>query len=236
MEAWLEWARGPVFRACFAILLLGLLRAVVLDIASVVTLVYRSKKNGREIPWRPILTATWEWMLPYNKGLESRPLFSVTSILFHFAAILTPIFLGAHVLLWQRGLGVGWPSINNGLADFLTWLAIAAGLALFIQRLAHAPSRSISRAQDYILPVLLLVPFISGYLAMHPHSNPFDYDGTMFVHVMSANLIFLVAPFSKLSHMVLFPSTQAISALGWNLSPGSGQRVAIMLGKEDEPI
>jgi nitrate reductase gamma subunit len=97
-------------------------------------------------------------------------------------------------------------------------------------------SRAISRAQDYFLPALILVPFVTGYLGMHPNINPFGYNGTMLVHVMSANLIFLLIPFTKMSHVVLFPGTQLISEMGWHLKPGGGQQVAIALGKENEPI
>ena len=43
-------------------------------------------------------------------------------------------------------------------------------------------------------------------------------------------------PFTKMSHVALFPATQLISDLGWHLKPGAGQQVAIALGKENEPI
>jgi hypothetical protein len=71
---------------------------------------------------------------------------------------------------------------------------------------------------------------------MHPAINPFGYDGTMFVHVMSGNLLFVVMPFTKVSHVALFPATQLVSEIGWHLQPGAGREVALALGKEDEPI
>ena len=236
MEQWLEWARGPVFRACFVIMLLGLARAVVLNTVSILSLIYESRKKGREVPWSPVLKATLQWMFPVKKGFEARAVFSITSMLFHLCIIVTPIFLGAHILLWKRGLGISWPAISNLAADYLTLLAIVTGVALIAQRVGASASRAISRAQDYFLPVLLVVPFVTGYLAMHPHLNPFGYNGTMFVHVMSANLIFLLIPFTKMSHVALFPGTQLVSEMGWHLKAGAGQQVAIALGKENESI
>ena len=236
MEQWLEWARGPVFRACFVIMLLGLARVVVLNTVSIASLVYASKKNGRTVPWGPVLTATLQWIFPVKKGLEARAVFSATSMLFHVCIIVTPIFLGAHILLWERGLGFSWPAISNLAADYLALLAILTGVALLAQRVGAPASRAISRAQDYFLPLLIIVPFFTGYLAMHPSLNPFGYNGTMFVHVMSANLIFLLIPFTKMSHVVLFPGTQLISEMGWHLKPGAGEQVAIALGKENESI
>ena len=236
MDQWLEWARGPVFRACFVIMLLGLARAVVLNTVGIASLIYQSRKNGREVAWGPVSKATLQWMLPLKKGFESRAVFSVTSMLFHLCMIITPIFLGAHILLWERGLGISWPALGNLAADYLTLLAILTGAALLAQRVGASASRAISRPQDYFLPALIIVPFVTGYLGMHPHLNPFGYNGTMFVHVMSANLIFLLIPFTKMSHVALFPGTQLISEMGWHLKPGAGQQVAIALGKENEPI
>ena len=208
MEQWLEWARGPVFRACFAIMLLGILRVIVLNTISVVSLLSRSRRNGRAMAWKPVITTTLQWMFPVKKGFELRSFFAFTSMLFHVCILVTPIFLGAHILLWERGLGISWPAISNSLADYLTLIGIATGIALFVDRLSARASRALSRPQDLLLPVLIIVPLASGYLAMHPNINPFGYNGTMFVHVMSGNLIFLLIPFSKMSHMALFPATQ----------------------------
>jgi nitrate reductase gamma subunit len=236
MEQWLEWARGPVFRACFAIMLLGLLRVVALNTVSVVSLIRKSRRNSRTVSWKPVLGATLKWIFPFKKALEVRAVFSITSMLFHVCIIVTPIFLGAHIMLWDRGLGISWPEIGNSVADYLTLIGIATGIALFVDRLGVRASRALSRPQDFLLPVLLVVPLVTGYLAMHPGTNPFGYNGTMFVHVMSGNLIFLLIPFSKMSHMALFPGTQLVSDLGWHLQPGAGQQVALALGKENEPI
>jgi nitrate reductase gamma subunit len=236
MEEWLEWARGPMFRACFAIMLLGLARVIVLNTLSVVSLMRMSRRHNRSMSWRLVLVTSLKWMFPIKKGFEERAVFSFTSMLFHIAIIITPIFLSAHILLWERGLGIGWPAISNSVADYLTLIAIVTGTALFVQRVGAQASRAISRVQDYLFPILILVPFISGYLGMHPDINPFGYQSTMLVHVLSGNLIFLLIPFTKMSHVALFPGTQLISELGWHLRPGAGEQVAMILGKENEPI
>jgi nitrate reductase gamma subunit len=236
MEQWLEWARGPVFRACLAIMLLGLLRVVLINTVTVARLLHRSRKNSREVAWKRVLTEALPWFFPFKKALETSVAFSLTSILFHVAIIITPIFLSAHILLWKRGLGISWPAISYSAADYLTLIAIITGIALLAQRVGARDSRALSRVQDYLLPVLIVIPFITGYLAMHPGLNPFGYNGTMFVHVMSGNLILLLIPFTKMSHVALFPGTQLVSELGWHLQPGAGEQVALILGKENQPI
>jgi hypothetical protein len=202
MEQWLEWARGPVFRACFAIMLLGLARAVVLNTASAVSLIYDSRKKGRAVSWGPVVTATLQWMFPVKKGFQARAVFSFTSMLFHVSIILTPIFLGAHILLWERGLGIRWPALGSVAADYLTLLAIFTELRS--SRKGRRQRQSGHQPPAGLLPpLLIIVPFASGYLAMHRTSTR-SANGTMFVHVMAGNLIFLLIPFTKMSHVALF--------------------------------
>jgi len=236
MEQWLEWARGPFFRASFAIMILGLLRVLAFNAFSMARLIIKSRKNKREIPWSTVVSETLKWMFPVQRGFNQRPVFSFTSILFHAGIIITPIFLGAHIVLWDRGLGISWPSISQAAADYLTILAVVTGMALFIFRVSSRSSRAISRFQDYFLPLLIIVPFITGYLAMHPSINPVSWHAAMFIHVMSGNLILVLLPFTKMSHVALFPTTQLVSELGWYLEPDSGENVMKELGKEGESI
>jgi len=230
---WLEWARGPAFRLCFALMMLGVLRLAVLNAANIASMVARTR--NKDIPWGTVVRETAAWLLPYRKARREAA-FTVASILFHVSVIVVPVFLAAHIRLWQRGIGLAWPGVSNTAADYLTLLAIATAAALFLKRVSAQATRTLSRAQDYLLPLMIMVPFVSGYLAMHPSVNPFGYEGTMFVHVISGDLLLALFPFSKLSHAVLFPTTQLVSELAWHLAPDAGQRVAVTLRKEDEPI
>lgn len=234
MEYWLEWARGPAFRFAFAVMLLGLLRLMILNIVGIVALSRRAQ--DKTVPAKRIFQDTLKWLFPFGKVTKAQVLFTVTSFVFHLSILIVPIFLGAHILLWQKGLGLAWPGIPQGWADVLTVVAIATALILLVRRVSAQASRSLSRVQDYLLPLIIIVPFVSGFLAMHPAGNPFSSDTTMFVHVMSGNLLFILIPFTKLSHVVLFSTTQLVSEMGWHLAPNSGTRVAIALGKEGEPV
>jgi len=230
---WLEWARGPGFRFSIAVTILGLLRLAGINTVNIANVVSRAR--DRDIPWRTVVRDTARWLLPYSR-VRPQFVFKVTSVLFHVSVIVTPIFLAAHISLWRRGTGVGWVSIPQAAADYLTLLAIASAAVLIYKRLSARATRALSRPQDYIIPFLILIPFCSGYLAMHPSINPFSYDATMFIHVMSGNVIFVLLPFSKLSHAVLFPTTQLVSEMAWHLVPNSGENVVLALGKENEPI
>jgi nitrate reductase gamma subunit len=69
-------------------------------------------------------------------------------------------------------------------------------------------------------------------MMLHPEFNPFSWNFIMLTHLLSAELLFLLIPFTKLAHVVLF-FFDRISAIHWQLRPGAGNRVAeILYGKE----
>jgi nitrate reductase gamma subunit len=215
-------------------MLLGLIRLVVLNIIGIVTLTRRAQ--DKNIPIKVVIRDTLRWLFPFGKVPKRQFAFTLTSFVFHISIIIVPLFLGAHILLWEKGLGVRWPALGQSWADGLTLVAIATSIILFARRAGARVSRALSRMQDFVLPIVIAVPFVSGYLAMHPAVNPFSYNATMFVHMMSGNLVFILIPFTKLSHVALFPTTQLVSEMGWHFVPDSGSRVAMALGKEGEPI
>jgi len=233
METLLEFARGPCFMFSFTFMLLGLIRLLVLTCWEIIRDMRRA--GDKTLPYSQLFLATLRWMFPVEK-MKNQFFFSLTSVLFHIAILVVPIFLGGHIALWTRSLGLSWPAIPNNLADVLTVVAIVAGVALVIQRATARATRSLSRFQDYILPLIIAVPFATGFLLMHPVINPFSFEAMFFIHVMSANMIFVLIPITKLSHIALIPSVQLVSEVGWHWPSDSGSRVGISLGKENEPV
>ena len=157
-------------------------------------------------------------------------------MVFHATALPVPLFLAGHVVLWERGLGVTWPALPAVWADGLTLAAITAGLLLLVLRWAAPVTRSISRPGDYLIPMAVLLPFLSGYLVSHPTLDPLPYQTTFLIHILSGNLLLILLPLSKLSHVALFPQARLVSELGWHWPPGAGERVARTLGKEKTPV
>lgn len=233
MEAWLEWARGPLFIFAFSFMILGLLRHLILTFWEIRKVLKRA--GDKTIPYKAVFKATLKWLLPMGK-MKNRLLYSLTTVVFHISIIVVPIFLAGHVALWSRGVGVSWPAIPNTAADVLTIIAIIGALALPLLRVAARDTRTLSRFQDYAIPLLIALPFASGFMMMHPAYNPFSYQSMLFIHVMSANVIFISVPLTKLSHMVLMPTTQLVSEVAWHWPPDGGSQLGKTLGKENEPI
>jgi len=233
MIEWLEWARGPAFVFSFTLMILGLARNFLLTIWGVISTLL--KAGDKKVPWKNIFATSIEWIIPIKK-LKERIWYSLASILFHVGLILVPIFLIEHVALWRRGLGISWPTLGQSLADGLTLLTIAMIIALLIGRLSNRTARALTRGQDIVLLILISLPFISGFLASHPLINPFGYHATMLVHVLSANLIMCLVPFTKLCHSVIIPLTQIVAEVGWHFPPKAGKHVRASLGKEIDSV
>ena len=233
METWLELARGPVFLFAITFMVLGLARHLILAVWESIRTYYRA--GDKVIPYKQVAKITGQWLFPIIK-LRERTLYGMTTIALHVSIIITPILLGGHIALIRRGTGLGWPAIPNVLADYLTIVAILAALALIVQRALKSDARGISKFRDYVLLVLICVPFASGFMVMHPSFNPLPFQAMLLIHVMSADLILILIPVTKISHCVLTPVSQIITELAWHWPPDAGSKLGVTLGKENEPV
>ncbi len=229
MEQWIDFAKGPLFAFTFLIMVLGLARLVVIQVYTLVTGKGRRLRNA---PWRRIATEAASWVVPVRHLIPGTKLFSIVSYAFHIGVLVVPLFLADHIALWEGFLGINLPSIGYTLADFLTLFTAGCVVVLLGFRVFSRRLRSMSRRADYILLLVVVTPFASGYLATHPQYNPLPWDVMMLIHLLSAELLFVTIPFTKLAHIVLF-FFDRISGLHWTLRPGAGDKVAeVLYGKE----
>jgi nitrate reductase gamma subunit len=222
-----------MFIFAFSFMVLGLVRHVALTVVQIVRTMRRA--GDKHLNYKMLIIDTMKWLVPVTK-VKEQILFSLTSLVFHVAVILAPVFLAGHIALWRRAVGLSWPALPNSVADLLTIIAVVTAIALVAERAAAHTSRALSRFQDYALPLVVALPFASGFLAMHPALNPFPFQATLLVHVLSGNLLFILIPLTKLSHMALIPGVQFVSEAAWHWPPDAGSRLAVTLGKENEKI
>jgi nitrate reductase gamma subunit len=192
--------------------------------------------GDKVLPGKLIIGNTIGWLVPVLRLLKTRPIYSLISFVFHIGLILVPIFLLGHIQLWRDSIGFGWFTLSDNLADILTIITMIAAVALFLGRITSRNARFISRPQDYIWPLLLAVPFVTGYVCNNAGISALLYRWMMLVHMLSAELIFVMIPFTKIAHCVLVPLSQLVSNLGWKFPPSSGEDVAETLGKKEMPI
>jgi nitrate reductase gamma subunit len=234
MNAVLDFARGPMFRFTFAVMILGLLRILILDVLAAIE-AYR-RAGDKKIPWKLVLRRSLEWFIPVNRVFHNRPVYSLFSVLFHVGLILAPIFLYAHIQLLAGGIGISWTALPEIAVDVLTVSTVVFALLLFVGRVSKRTSSFLSRRQDYFWPLLLSIPFITGFVCANLGVGPTTYRIFMLIHVLSAELIFVLIPFTKIAHCVLMPLSQLICTLGWKFPPETDDKICTTLGKKGAPV
>jgi len=229
---WLAFAKGPLFRLSLMVMILGLGRLLFIALAGMFQ-AYRRAGN-KSLDGFQIARQTAAGVIPSFRLDGIRWIFSAGSFFFHLGLIIVPLFLHGHIQLWEKGIGLSWPALPMVWADRLSILVIATGAGLLVGRISYAPSRSISRLQDFLLPFFILLAFISGVLASHPQWTSFSYNSTLLVHVLSGNILLLLLPFSKLAHFILWPFRHLATELAWRFPPEAGSKILSTLEKEDK--
>lgn len=234
MESLLSFAKGPLFRLCFAIMVLGLARIFFLDVWASIK-AYK-KAGDKKMPWKLILSRTWEWIFPFKRFKNNFNIYSIFSILFHIGLIIVPIFLFAHINLWNESVGISWPALPFSWALWLTISTIVFAAAMFLGRLIIRETRLLSKKQDYLWLLLLLIPFVTGFICANLNISPQSYHFFLLVHVLSGELIFILIPFSKIAHCVLAPLSQIVSALAWKFPPKTDDDICTTLNKKGAKV
>jgi len=110
-------------------------------------------------------------------------------------------------------------SMPDFTADAATVICILSGIFLLLRRLIRPEVRILTEPRDYSLLLMTLLPFITGFLAYHQLGN---YRIMMYLHMLSAEILLILIPFTKLSHMILFFFTRAF--IGFEMGSRRGTR------------
>jgi len=162
------------------------------------------------------LTKKKEWILPPLAGAE-KPFFALTSrqwtlwktdplmmiatSVFHVCLILAPIFLLGHNILLDQSWGVSLGHLPESFTDGLTIAVLICASFFLMRRLFLARVRSITSLYDYVVLLIAVAPFLTGFLAYHQW---FDYHIIMILHILAGELMLITIPFTKLGHMLFF--------------------------------
>jgi nitrate reductase gamma subunit len=132
---------------------------------------------------------------------ETDPLLAVVTSIFHVFIIGVPLFLLGHNILLDQSWGLSLFSLPESLSDFLTVIVLICGAYFLGRRLFLARVRAISSIYDYVILLIAVAPFLTGFLAYHQW---WDYKTVIFFHILSGEIMLFTIPFTKLGHMLFF--------------------------------
>jgi nitrate reductase gamma subunit len=133
--------------------------------------------------------------------MEMEPFMVVLTTVFHLLLILTPILLLAHNLMINMAWGFQPPSLSEGTSDVLTVLIMGFCIFFFLRRIFSDRVRAISTPYDFLLLLIVFLPFLTGFIAYHQF---FAYKTMALAHVLAGELMLVCIPFTKLVHMIFF--------------------------------
>ena len=188
-------ARGPLFEAAVAIFIFG----VILRLTEVLMLGRRpdySEARGSETRAgvRTILTR----MLPDREKLQRAPAVTLLGYLFHLGFFVALLLFAPHIELIHNTLGLRWPALPNYVVDAAAVVTLFALVGLFVNRLVNPVLKLLSTFEDYFLLVVCFLVVFTGYLAYHRLIQP--YPEALAWHILSAELLLVIFPFTKLMH------------------------------------
>lgn len=161
------------------------------------------------------LRAVVRGLIPFGATyMRRRPVYTLITFFFHLGIFITPLFLLAHSVLLYESWQIEWWSLPDGLADAMTLIVVLATLFFLFRRVSLFQIRRVTRPTDILLLFLILVCFLSAFLAYHQLG---PYRLLLVIHVISGNILLIVFPFSRLFHMILFFFTRA--SLGSEFGP-----------------
>lgn len=198
-----EFVTGPLAWLAFGIFFIGLIVRIVLYIRGLDwkmdRVAYRAHPS---LGIKGAIRSIFFWVVPFGtRGWRSHPVFTIITFGFHLSLFISAIFLPAHNFVLERKWGISLPVIPSSTGDILTILVMIAVAMFVIRRLVLPEVRIITSAYDYLILLIAVAPFITGFIAYH---QIFEYKLWLILHILSGEIMLVAIPFTKLSHFVLF--------------------------------
>jgi nitrate reductase gamma subunit len=131
----------------------------------------------------------------------THPVVIGVSCIFHILIFIIPIFLLAHNILLEAAWGIQFWSLSESASHAFTLLILLGGLFFLCRRVFLRQVRSITTSYDYLVLLIVLAPFITGFFATHQW---WDYRTMIFLHILSGEIMLITIPFTRLGHMIFF--------------------------------
>ncbi|EGV33657.1 hypothetical protein ThidrDRAFT_0346 [Thiorhodococcus drewsii AZ1] len=192
----LLWVKGPLFTIAMVIFAIGLL-ARLLEIF----LLGRAPNyaEARAGEWLPGLRTMIARTVADPGTFKRAPFNVVVGWLWHIGFLIALLLFIPHIELFKGVLGLYWPGLPNPIVDLATGVTLVALVATLVHRMTHPVKRRISTTEDYLVWTVVFMVVLTGYLAYHRLVEP--YPLALGMHILSAELLLVLLPFTKLTHI-----------------------------------
>lgn len=177
---------------------------------------------GRSIGLKGAVTSAVQWLVPFaTRSWRRQPYFTVAFFFFHLGLVILPLFLAGHMVIMQERFGFSLPTLPMSVADVFTVLGITGGVMMILRRIALPEVRFITNKADWFVLCLTLFVLVAGYLARMQAPG---YESWLLLHIFAAELVLILAPFTKLSHIVLYFLSRGQIGMDYAIKRGGASR------------
>lgn len=214
---------GPFLYIAVAVFVIGMIVRVVLYINGLSQKLDRiAYKPKMGIGLKGAFHSIIKWMIPGGtRAWRINPFMTAVFFMFHIGMVLLPFFLLQHAVVIEYMFGISLPALPGALADILSVVALLGFFGLVYRRFAVLAAKALTTKQDWLVLALAGLPLITGIMFRFSTSG---YEFWEFAHILTAEIFLIAAPFTKLSHIVLFFMTRAQIGMDYAIKRGGQNR------------
>ena len=203
----------------------------------VIGLAYKVVKYVRGLDWRlervayryggkkaviGAVSSALKWLIPFGThSWRKQPFLTFAFFFFHLGVVICPLFLAGHMLIMKSLLGFSLPAMPMWLSDTCTVLGILGGIMMVLRRVSLPEVRFITNRTDWTVLLLTLFVLVAGFFARMQVPG---YECWLLLHIFAAELILIMAPFTKLSHIVLYFMSRGQLGMDFAIKRGGARR------------
>ena len=140
------------------------------------------------------LRSIWHWIIPFaSTNMREQRAMTVVGFAFHICLLLVPIFLMAHIALLNDAFDISYWALPKILADIMSVIVIAGCVFFMVRRLIRPEVRFVTSLSDYILLLIVALPFITGLWSVYQFPG---YSYALLIHMLSGQIMLMAIPFN----------------------------------------
>lgn len=196
-EEWLNFIDGWFLTVVFYTLAVGLGIRMILFIATII----KSRINNGQSVLKDGIIALYliaGAFIPFHKGLIKKPIYTALRYAFHACLFIVPIWYSGHInMIFESSLEWYWKPIPDEHIETMTFMVIGIGLFFATRRLLIPRVRKVSTISDFLIIIVTISPFITGYWYSYGTMDDVPILGyyMWYLHVFSGELMILMAVF-----------------------------------------